>query len=95
MGNASDNLKDGEIVTAEIISLDTEERRIALSLKSVARRQEDIEALKFMERSEDSEGKLAGLSKQTGATLGDVFKEKLGTVIEEIANNKKEEPDEE
>jgi len=95
MGNAADNLKDGEIVTAEIISLDTEERRIALSLKSVSRRQEDIEALKFMERGAGSEGKVSGLSKQTGATLGDVFKEKLGTAIDGIANNKKEESDEE
>ncbi|MBN1652649.1 MAG: 30S ribosomal protein S1 [Deltaproteobacteria bacterium] len=92
MGNASDNLKESEIVTAEIISLDTEERRIALSLKSVARRQENIEALKFMERSADSEGRVTGLSRQTGATLGDVFKEKLGNRIEEIAG-KKETPD--
>lgn len=84
--NPSENLKSGDIVNAEIISLDTEERRIALSLKSIAHREDDVEAIKFIETNQSAEGRLSsGASGQTGATLGDVLKEKLGGKIEDLS----------
>lgn len=71
---------EGDIVTAEIISLDPNERRIALSLKSAAMRAETVEAMKFVEERREQEGKAAGPSGRAGATLGDVLKAKLGDI---------------
>ncbi|MDD9940811.1 MAG: 30S ribosomal protein S1 [Myxococcales bacterium] len=72
-------VKEGAIVKAEIISLDPEERRIALSLKSATEREEDVEAMKFMEKARGAEGEArsVGPSGPSGATLGDVLKGKL------------------
>jgi small subunit ribosomal protein S1 len=73
-------MKEGEIVKAEIISMDPEERRIALSLKSANEREETTEAMKFMERarSEPHGQRAVGPSGPSRATLGDVLKDKLG-----------------
>src|SRR3954463_10239436 len=57
-------LKPGQDVHAEIISIDAAERKIGLSMKAAARSQELAEA----------QGYTAGTS---GATLGDVFRNKL------------------
>ncbi|HEX7479780.1 MAG TPA: 30S ribosomal protein S1 [Polyangiales bacterium] len=80
-------LKEGTIVKAEIISMDPNERRIALSLKRVAEREEDVEAMKFMEKTrEETTGgsrKSVGPSGGSGATLGDVLKEKLENLTKE------------
>jgi small subunit ribosomal protein S1 len=77
-GDAS-RIKIGEIVKAEIISMDPEERRIALSFKRAFEREESAEALKFMERAREvsTPGKPVGPSGGGGATLGDVLKDKL------------------
>jgi len=77
-GDAS-RIKIGEIVKAEIISMDPEERRIALSFKRAFEREESAEALKFMERAREvsTPGKAVGPSGGGGATLGDVLKDKL------------------
>jgi small subunit ribosomal protein S1 len=79
------SVKEGEIIKAEIISMDPGERRIALSLRRVNEREEDIEALKFMEktRGEDGGRKAAGPSGSSGATLGDVLKGKLENLNKE------------
>jgi len=79
------HVKEGEIIKAEIISMDPGERRIALSLRRVNEREEDIEALKFMEktRGEDGGRKAAGPSGSSGATLGDVLKGKLENLTKE------------
>ena len=79
------SVKEGEIIKAEIISMDPGERRIALSLRRVNEREEDIEALKFMEktRGEDGGRKAAGPSGSSGATLGDVLKGKLENLTKE------------
>jgi len=74
-------LKEGDIVKAEIISMDPEERRIALSLKSATEREETTEAMKFMERSRNESSlpnRAVGPSGPSRATLGDVLKDKLG-----------------
>jgi small subunit ribosomal protein S1 len=72
------HLKEGEIVKAEIISMDANERRIALSLRRVSEREEDVEAMKFMEKAREEGGRKAvGPSGSSGATLGDVLKGKL------------------
>jgi small subunit ribosomal protein S1 len=57
-------LKPGQEVKAEIISIDTAERKIGLSVKAANRSAELAEA----------QGYTAGTS---GATLGDVFRNKL------------------
>ena len=48
-------VKEGDIVKAEIIAIDPEERRIALSLKSAAMREETVEALKYQAESRQVE----------------------------------------
>jgi small subunit ribosomal protein S1 len=73
-------VKEQEIVKAEIIALDPEERRIALSLKSAARREETVEALKYQAEARTESAKTAGPSGRPGATLGDLLKEKLGNL---------------
>jgi small subunit ribosomal protein S1 len=79
-------LKEGEIIKAEIISMDQNERRIALSLRRVSEREEDIEALKFLEKAREEGGttrKAVGPSGSSGATLGDVLKGKLENLTKE------------
>jgi small subunit ribosomal protein S1 len=85
--NPRKGLKETDIITAEIISLDAEERRIALSMKSVSQRQDNVEAMKFMERPMGEAESRSGIgpSGQSGATLGDVLKEKLGGKIEDLS----------
>ncbi len=84
--NMSKGFKEGDIVNAEIISLDPEERRIALSLKSVKQRGDGVEPVKFMEKAQgDEQSKGVGASGSPGATLGDVLKEKLGKKIDDLA----------
>jgi small subunit ribosomal protein S1 len=74
-------VKEGEIVKAEIIAIDPEERRIALSLKSAARREETVEALKYQAEARQVEaGKGSGAAGRGGATLGDLLKDKLAGI---------------
>ena len=79
-------VKEGDIVKAEIISIDPNERRIALSLKGVEARLENAEALKYVAEKSQSTGR-TGPSGRPGATLGDVLKEKLGEKIDEISKS--------
>jgi len=87
MDYASDpgaHLKEGDIIKAEIISMDPNERRIALSLRRVNEREEDVEAMKFMEKAREEGGRKAvGPSGSSGATLGDVLKGKLENLTKE------------
>jgi small subunit ribosomal protein S1 len=62
-------LQPGQGVKAEVITCDTAERRIGLSMKTVAAR---AEAEGFQEYMQDSR------SSSSRATLGDVLKEQLG-----------------
>ncbi len=77
-------MKEGTIIKAEIISMDPGERRIALSLRRVNEREEDVEAMKFMEKAREEGGRKAvGPSGSSGATLGDVLKGKLENLTKE------------
>ncbi len=73
-------VKEGDIVKAEIIAIDSDERRIALSLKSAAQREETVEALKYVAEQRTEQSKSAGPSGRAGATLGDLLKDKLGHI---------------
>jgi small subunit ribosomal protein S1 len=80
-------VKEGEIIKAEIIAIDSEERRIALSLKSAAQREETVEAMKYVAEQRDTPAaaaggaaKPAGPSGRAGATLGDLLKDKLSGI---------------
>src|SRR5262245_57594351 len=84
-GDATQQVKEGDIVKAEIISMDADERRIALSFKRAFEREETAEALKFMERAREKGGRAVGPSGSAGATLGDVLKQKLGDKIDDLA----------
>ncbi|MFM2419228.1 MAG: hypothetical protein RL385_3951 [Pseudomonadota bacterium] len=82
-------VKEGDIIKAEIISIDPEERRIALSLKSAAQREETVEAMKYVAEQQGggaaagaapaAGGKPAG-GGRAGATLGDLLKDKLASI---------------
>jgi small subunit ribosomal protein S1 len=73
-------VKEGDIVKAEIIAIDSDERRIALSLKSAALREETVEAMKYVAEQRQEQSKTSGPSGRPGATLGDLLKDKLGTI---------------
>jgi small subunit ribosomal protein S1 len=76
-------VKEGDIIKAEIIAIDPEERRIALSLKSAAQREETVEALKFVAEANKDAAKTQGPSGRASATLGDLFKDKLAGIAGE------------
>ena len=88
--DSTKHLKEGEIVNAEIISLDPEERRIALSLKSAVG-EAGVDAFKFGEKANADREDRISASAKAGATLGDVFKEKFSGKIEEIGGARTEE----
>jgi small subunit ribosomal protein S1 len=73
-------VKEGEIIKAEIIAIDPEERRIALSLKSAAQREETVEAMKYVAEQRGESAKATGPSGRAGATLGDLLKDKLSGI---------------
>jgi small subunit ribosomal protein S1 len=73
-------VKESEIVKAEIIAIDPEERRIALSLKSAAQREETVEAMKYVAEQRGEGAKATGPSGRAGATLGDLLKDKLAGI---------------
>jgi small subunit ribosomal protein S1 len=73
-------VKEGDIIKAEIIAIDSDERRIALSLKSAAQREETVEALKYVAEQRTESAKSSGPSGRAGATLGDLLKDKLGQI---------------
>jgi small subunit ribosomal protein S1 len=71
---------EGQIVRAEIVNVDSNDRRITLSLKKMEL--EGVEALKYgEERSTEATERAqrpVGGTRGGGAKLGDVLKEKLG-----------------
>jgi small subunit ribosomal protein S1 len=71
----------GDVRKAEIINIDSQERKITLSLKDVENRELDQEAMKFQKEARETEGRKVGPSGRAGATLGDVLKQKLGSVL--------------
>jgi len=77
--------KVGEIVKAEIISMDSEERRIALSLRSAGEREENVEAMKFMEKARKEPERKVGPSGPSRATLGDLLGSQLGDLSKDDA----------
>jgi small subunit ribosomal protein S1 len=79
-------VKEGEIIRAEILALDSTERRITLSLKRAQHHEESTEAIKYLEKSQGTAAaeRTVGPSGRRGATLGDVLKDKLGDKIEDL-----------
>jgi small subunit ribosomal protein S1 len=77
-------LKEGEIIKAHIISLDSNDRRITLSLRDVEGREADVEAMKYVHEQRGAGERKVGPSGRAGATLGDVLKEKLGDKIDDL-----------
>jgi len=73
--------KPGENRKAEIINLDAHERKITLSLRGVEDRELDQEALKYQQEAKQQESRKVGPSGKGGATLGDVLKDKLESVM--------------
>ena len=81
-------MKDGDIVKAEIISMDAEERRIALSLAPRVRARRDGGSAEVHgARPWRSRAVVARWARAAapGATLGDVLKQKLGDKIDDLA----------
>ncbi len=73
--------QQGEIRKAEIVNLHPGERKITLSLKDVEDRELNPEAVKAQKEAREAEPRArATPSGRGGATLGDVLKDKLGSV---------------
>ena len=72
-------LQPNQTVRAEIITCDTAERRIGLSMKTVAARAEAEGLQEYMQDSRASSSR---------ATLGDLMKEQLGDKAEELTGGK-------
>jgi ribosomal protein S1 len=70
-------LQTGQTVRAEIITCDTAERRIGLSMKTVAVREEAAGVQEYLEDSRASTRR---------ATLGDLIMEKLGDQADKLPN---------
>ena len=71
-------VKAGEILKAEIIHLDEEDRRITLSLRGADNKELD-EKMKYVAERESTKRR-AGPAGRQAATLGDLLKDKLGTL---------------
>ncbi|MAC26519.1 MAG: 30S ribosomal protein S1 [Myxococcales bacterium] len=80
----ADVVKQGEILKAQVIRLDQEDRRVVLSFKSADNKELD-EKMKFVAERQ-AQAKPTGPSGRPSATLGDLFKDKLGSIkVEEGA----------
>jgi len=81
-------VEEGSEVMAEIITVDTTERKIGLSLKTISERESVEGVAKYMEEAREPARK---------TTLGDLIKQKLGDVAKDLpdaqkAEKTKEEP---
>jgi small subunit ribosomal protein S1 len=74
-------LKPGTTFKAEIVGLDPHERKITLSIKGVEDRELDAEAMRFQAEAREQQARKVGPSGKAGATLGDVLKDKLESVM--------------
>ncbi len=68
-------VNEGDKVKAEIITVDTQERKIGLSMKSLIGREDEGDLGEYRKQAEQQESQKA--------TLGDVFASKLGDIAEE------------
>jgi small subunit ribosomal protein S1 len=75
----TDVVKAGQIVSAQIIRIDEDDRRIMLSLRSAVGAGEVDESMRYVEGREAPRAKPHAVSRP-GATLGDVLKGKLGDI---------------
>jgi len=80
--DATKLVKEGQIAKAEVISIDAQERKITLSMRDVADKELDSEAMKYQSDQRNKDEKAVGPSGRAGATLGDVLKDKLGTIAD-------------
>ena len=78
VGHPSDVLKVGDSVTAEIKGIDKKERRVSLSIKAMATR-EEREALKEYKKQAEKSSK---------TSLGDILKEKLAKKLKKGDDSK-------
>ncbi|MEM9070978.1 MAG: 30S ribosomal protein S1 [Myxococcota bacterium] len=75
-----DLLKEGEILKAVVIRVDSDERRLSLSLKSADNKELD-EKMKFVAEKQATRAKRStGPSGRPSAKLGDLLKDKLGSI---------------
>lgn len=74
-----DILKPGEIYKAVVIRVDTEDRRLLLSIKSADNKELD-EKMKFVAEKQATRAKSTGPSGRPSAKLGDLLKDKLGSI---------------
>ncbi|MCS6797489.1 MAG: 30S ribosomal protein S1 [Myxococcota bacterium] len=72
-------LKPGAIVKAEVIQMDPQERKLTLSVASAADREIDSEAMRYVAERRADEAMSSG--GRSGATLGDVLRGKLESVL--------------
>ncbi|MFT5356015.1 MAG: small subunit ribosomal protein S1 [Polyangiales bacterium] len=71
-------MKAGDILKAEIIDLDEEDRRITVSLRGADNKELD-EKMKYVAERESTKRRVGPAGRQA-ATLGDLLKDKLGTL---------------
>ncbi len=90
----SKHFKPGEVRKGEIVNLDPHERKITLSLKGVEDRELDQEAMKFQQEAREQEQRKVGPSGKAGATLGDVLKVQLESVMPPAKQEEEEESEE-
>jgi small subunit ribosomal protein S1 len=81
-------VSEGQKVAAEIITVDTQERKIGLSIKSLVGREEEGEVREY-------KAKPAQKPQSASATLGDVFAQKLGNLAPADEADEEEEADDE
>jgi len=85
-----DILKPGEIYKAVVIRVDTEDRRLLLSIKSADNKELD-EKMKFVAEKQATRAKSAGPSGRPSAKLGDLLKDKLGSIAASAEQGSSEE----
>ena len=72
-----DLVKTGDIIKAQIVRLDHDDRRITLSLKDAGNKELDEKMRYAAEKGDGGGKKKVGPSGRPGATLGDVLKDRL------------------
>ncbi len=85
-----DILKPGEIYKAVVIRVDTNDRRLLLSIKSADNKELD-EKMKFVAEKQATRAKTAGPSGRPSAKLGDLLKDKLGSIAASAGQSSTEE----
>ncbi len=79
-----DIVKDGDVVKAEVITVDPSDRKIGLSMKTLTGKEQEKDLQEFRRVQAEK------LSQRPASTIGELIKQKMGAAVKELPERERE-----